>query len=297
MSDNDSSTTGMLPRISRFLLKPWPEKKKSLYFRWISTFPHLPAPLRLPFGAWWLVRADNAGLPISQGRFEEAEIAFVGRYVKPGMTVLDIGAHHGLYTLLASKRVGPNGRIFCFEPSTRERNALLQHLRLNRCKNVTVESLAVGSENTDAQLFVVEGVQTGCNSLRKPAEDVSGTLNPLTVQVVKLDDWLAGREIEKVDFLKLDVEGGELEVLKGALSLTSGNARPIILVEVQDVRTLPWGYKAIEIVDYLRAKDYVWFSLRLNGSVEEANITTTEVEGNFVACPAESLALLETYKT
>ncbi|HME11721.1 MAG TPA: FkbM family methyltransferase, partial [Candidatus Acidoferrum sp.] len=168
MSDNDSSTTGMLPRISRFLLKPWPEKKKSLYFRWISTFPHLPAPLRLPFGAWWLVRADNAGLPISQGRFEEAEIAFVGRYVKPGMTVLDIGAHHGLYTLLASKRVGPNGRIFCFEPSTRERNALLQHLRLNRCKNVTVESLAVGSENTDAQLFVVEGVQTGCNSLRKP---------------------------------------------------------------------------------------------------------------------------------
>jgi FkbM family methyltransferase len=291
------STTGTLPRIGRFLSKPWSEKKKSLYFRWISTFPHLPAPLRLPFGAWWLVRADNAGLPISQGKFEEAEIAFVGRFVKPGMTVLDIGAHHGLYTLLASKRTGPNGRVFSFEPSTRERNALLQHLRMNRCKNVTVEALAVGSENTDAQLYVVEGTQTGCNSLRKPAEDVSGTFKPLTVHVVKLDDWLASRKIEKVDFLKLDVEGGELEVLKGAFSLITGKGRPTILAEVQDVRTLPWGYNAIEIIDYLKAKGYVWFTLRSNGSVEKANLTSAQVEGNFVACPAESLGVLKPYKT
>jgi FkbM family methyltransferase len=236
-------------------------------------------------------------MPICQGKFEEAEIAFVGRFVKTGMTVLDIGAHHGLYTLLASNRVGPQGRIFSFEPSTRERSALLQHIRMNRCKNVTVEVFAVGNENTDAQLFVVEGAQTGCNSLRKPAPDVSGTLNPLTVHVVKLDDWLASRKIDCVHFIKLDVEGGELEVLKGAHSLISGNPRPIILVEVQDVRTLPWGYKGVEIIDYLKTKNYVWFGLRSNGSVEETNFASIEIEGNFVACPVESLAALEPYKT
>ena len=219
------------------------------------------------------------------------------RFVKTGMTVLDIGAHHGLYTLLASNRVGPQGRIFSFEPSTRERSALLQHIRMNRCKNVTVEVFAVGNENTDAQLFVVEGAQTGCNSLRKPAPDVSGTLNPLTVHVVKLDDWLASRKIDCVHFIKLDVEGGELEVLKGAHSLISGNPRPIILVEVQDVRTLPWGYKGVEIIDYLKTKNYVWFGLRSNGSVEETNFASIEIEGNFVACPVESLAALEPYKT
>jgi FkbM family methyltransferase len=287
----------MLFRVRRFLQKPWAEKKKSMYIRWTRTFPDLPAPLHLSFGAWWLVRPDNAGLLICQGKFEEAELAFVSRFLQPGMTVLDIGAHHGLYTLMASKRVGPEGKVFAFEPSTRERTALLQHVRINRCKNVTIESSAVGSENSDAQLFVVEGAQTACNSLRKPAADVSGTLRPLSVHVVKLDDWLASRKIDDIHFIKLDVEGGELEVLKGAELLTNGRPRPVILAEVQDVRTLPWGYRAVEIISYLKNQGYVWFRLRSNGSVEEVNITSVEVEGNFVACPGESIAAIEPYKT
>jgi len=292
----EPNVSGLFPRVWRFLRKTWPEQKKSLYFRWTSAFPRIPAPLRLPFGAWWLVRPDNAGLPISQGQFEQAEISFVSRFLKPGMTVLDIGAHNGLYTLLASKRVGSRGRVFAFEPSTRERAALLQHLRINRCGNVSTEALAVGSENKDANLFVVQGSQTACNSLKKPAADVVGTLAPQSVKVVKLDDWLSRKNVGAVDFIKLDVEGGELEVLKGALLLVSGRPRPVILAEVQDVRTLPWGYSAIEIIDYLRNQGYLWFGLRTNGSVEEVNFASAEVEGNFVACPSESISVLESVK-
>jgi FkbM family methyltransferase len=247
----------------------------------------------LPFGAWWFVRPDHIGIPISEGKFESAEFAFINKFLRPGMTVLDIGAHHGFYTLLAAKRVGPQGRVFSFEPSTRERKALLRHVRINGCRNVAVEGLALGSASGDAELFVVQGAQTGCNSLRKPAADVAGTLRTDQVHVVRLDDWLASTKIDAVDFIKLDVEGGELEVFKGAKKLLSGRPRPVILAEVQDVRTLPWGYRAKEIIGHLRDQGYRWFRLLPNGLLDELEATPDGIEGNFVACPGESIATLD----
>ena len=85
-------------------------------------------PIRLPFGVWWLAHNDHVGQPIRKGTFEPNELAFVERFVRSGMTVLDVGAHHGLYTLLASKKVGPTGKVFAFEPSQRERRVLRRHL-------------------------------------------------------------------------------------------------------------------------------------------------------------------------
>jgi FkbM family methyltransferase len=275
----------MLRRVWRFLGKPWPEKKRSFYFRWTSTFANLPAPLRLPFGAWWLVRGDNTGLPISEGNFENAEIAFVNRFLQPGMTVLDIGAHHGLYTLLSSRKVGPQGQVFSFEPSPRERKALLEHLKLNRCGNVRVEEFALGSEDAQSQLYVVDGKQTGCNSLRPPIV-MSGT-SPIPVQVRRLDDWVSEQKLDHVDLVKLDVEGGELAVLHGAGELLKRRPRPVVLAEVQDVRTTPWGYRAKDIIDHLQNLGFSWFKSTQQGELVGLPSGQNEFEGNYVAVPDE----------
>jgi FkbM family methyltransferase len=250
-------------------------------------FPDIPFPIRLPFGAWWLIRNDYSGTLIRKGRFENAEFAFVRRFLRPGMTVLDLGAHHGMYTLLASKRVGPTGKVFAFEPSPRERHALLQHTRLNRCRNVSVEGLALGTETGEADLFVVQGTQTGCNSLRPPASDVRPDWSPVRVSVVRLDDWLEGKKIDLIDFVKIDVEGGELGVLKGARNLLRDRPRPIFLIEVQDIRTLQWGYTAREIVEFLANNDFIWFTLSPDGSTEDLDVNCLRFEGNLVACPKE----------
>jgi len=84
--------------------------------------------------------------------FEKAEIHFVENFLKEGMTVLDIGAHHGFYTILASKKVGPSGRVIAFEPSPRERRRLLLHLKLNQCSNVKVEPSYVHSLSEEAKI-------------------------------------------------------------------------------------------------------------------------------------------------
>jgi FkbM family methyltransferase len=284
---------GGLSPIRIFLKKPWREKAESLKFRWRSFVSAIPVPVRLPFGAWWLARHDHLGRIILKGQFESPEFAFVSRFIRPGMTVLDIGAHHGFYTLLLSKRVGANGRVFAFEPSPREREALLRHIRINRCRNTSVEGLALGSEDRDASLFVVQGEQTGCNSLRSPARDVPGELIPTPVHIVQLDDWLDGRKIQRVDFVKLDVEGGELDVLKGASKLLERGPQPVILVEVQDVRTAPWGYPAKEILNYLNGRRYKWYRLLGDGSLADLDISSEAFDGNFVACPLESIAALK----
>jgi FkbM family methyltransferase len=283
-------TTGKLPRYWRFLQKPWREKARWADLRLRDAISRLPKPVRLPSGSWWLLRNDNLGRPLQEGVFETRERAFVARFLRPGMTVLDIGAHQGLYTLLASRKVGAAGKVFAFEPSHRERRALWLNIALNICTNVTVQSLAVGSCEGEADLFVVQGGETGCNSLRPPI--VGSGIAPVRVRVTTLDGWLQSRMIPTVDFIKLDIEGGELEALKGAARTLNRRPRPVMLVEVQDVRTAPWGYRAREILTCVRDARYMWFKLLPGGWLEDLDPEGEDFEGNFVACPEEGLEQL-----
>jgi len=79
------------------------------------------------------------------------------------------------------------------------------------------------------------------------------------VAVWRLDDLLAESGVTKVDFMKLDVEGGELSVRYGAMKLLHRESRPAILAEVPDSRTVAWGYPAREIIQFLIRMDYRWF--------------------------------------
>jgi FkbM family methyltransferase len=282
------ATDGFLLRAGRFLRKPAREKMNVLSARGERMWRSL-MPVRLPFGCWWIPGNNNLTKPLLEGKFEAAELAFVERFLQPGMTVLDLGAHRGLYTLLASKRVGPSGRVFAFEPSPRERRALRLHLMLNRRRNVVLQKYALGNEDGTKDLFVVQGSQTGCNSLRPPIV-LSGTV-PVRVQVTRLDDWVTTQKISGIGFIKLDVEGSEMSVLEGAAELLKRRPRPVILAEVQDLRTEPWGYKAKDILIYLETRRYKWFSLVAGGELEYLDLNPLLFDGNFVAFPEEQLDL------
>jgi FkbM family methyltransferase len=246
--------------------------------------------MRLPFGAWWLVENDFAGAALLEGQFEDPERIFVTRFLKPGMTVLDIGAHKGLYSLISSFKVGPSGQVLAFEPSLRERKRLKHHIWLNRCRNVSVFDFALGESEGSADLFVVQGTETGCNSLRHP--DVLQPVRSVRVSVKMLDEVLREQKISTVDFIKLDVEGAELSVLKGAAQLLKGSYRPLILCEVQDLRTAPWGYPASRIIEYLCSCGYSWFTLDETGGSWPLSIGAAHYDGNFVAVPKELLHVM-----
>jgi FkbM family methyltransferase len=277
-------------RVQQFMQKSWPEKTASILYHWVQTVPGVPVPVRLPFGGWWLARNDFVGAAMFNGGFENTERSFVERFLRPGMTVLDIGAHHGFYTLLASRKVGPQGRVLAVEASPRERAKLSLHLQINRCKNVEIESRGLGENEGDAELYLVKGSQSGCNSLRPP--EVSDPTEKVPIHIDRLDNVLRDHQIERVDFMKLDVEGAELSVLKGAPQLLMNRPRPTILAEVQDIRTKPWGYAARAIIRYLAAADYHWFRPLADGGLEPIDVEREECDGNFVTVPEERLASL-----
>ncbi len=278
---------GVLHRAQDFWAKTFRQKYISLTIRLRRIFPKMPIPLRLVFGAWWVAERSALDYELMSSAFESAEICFVQRFLRPGMTVLDAGAHHGLYTLLAAKCVGSTGRVIAFEPSPRERKRLERHLWLNRSKNVHLESLALGSERVEADLFLVDGSEDWCNSLRPPAVKNTGYF--IRVQVQRLEEILSELEVGNVDFIKMDIEGAELDALKGAGKLLRGTSRPVILAEVYDIRTAPWGYEAREIVQFLARLNYRWFKLNENGSLQTVSSDQAHYDANLAALPAERI--------
>ncbi|HYL87070.1 MAG TPA: FkbM family methyltransferase [Candidatus Angelobacter sp.] len=272
-------------RIGRFLASPARRKYITLANRARRIFPKLPIPLRLPFGAWWLVEKSALDHELIYNEFEKMEMGFVKKLLRRDMTVVDVGAHHGLYTLLASKCVGWDGQVVAIEPSPRECRRLEKHLRLNRCANVELVNCAVGEDPGETDLYVVEGRSDWCNSLRPP--ETKEPVRTMRVVVRRLDDILEGLDITKVDFVKLDVEGAELPTLYGAMKLLNRKSRPAMLVEVRDTRTKPWGYAAREILQFLMRMDYQWFAIAAKGALLPINCAQENYDANLVALPVE----------
>lgn len=274
-------------RVRAFIRRPLSDKTVALAMYWRRFFVDAPVLLRLPFGGWWIARSSALDRTLLGGAFESAETRFVAKFLQPGMTVLDVGAHHGFYTLLASMRVGPHGCVIAFEPSPRERRRLSGHLRLNLRSNVRVERFALGDSKSPAQLFVVNGPEDWCNSLRPPALNVS--TQTVKVSLISIDDYLSQSAVTRVDFIKLDVEGAERDVLRGATGLLKTRPRPVILAEVSDVRTAPWGYRAKEIIHILRDLNYEWFRLNADASLERVTKELEQYDTNLVAIPEEGV--------
>jgi FkbM family methyltransferase len=277
----------LVGRLANFRKKSRQERLESYGYRWLRWFPRIPAPVRHPSGAWWLMDNDFIGESLLKGGYEQAEMDFATRFLKPGMTVLDIGAHRGFHTLFFSKKVGRLGHVISMEPSPVDRKRLQLHLRINFCRNVRVVDYAVGEENEKANLYAVP-TNSVLNSLRPPDTDFETAATAVVVR--KLDDIVSEMKVEAVDFVKLDVEGGELGVLKGAQGLLRRVPRPVILCEVLEQRTRPWGYRGSAIIEYLAQMDFAWFELSERGGLLPIPREQAEFSGNFVAVPKESLS-------
>jgi FkbM family methyltransferase len=227
---------------------------------------------------------DATGIAVRRRDFELGEAAFVSRYLRPRMVVLDVGAHGGFYTLLARRLVGADGSVIAFEPSRRERRRLHVNLWLNRFANVTVVPTAIGEEQGEAEFYIVHGYETGFSGRKRP--NVAGRIEMLTVPLSTLDASRRDLGIRDVDLIKIDVEGGELAVLRGASRLLSTPPRPVVVCEISDERAKPWGHTGRAVYDYLTERGFDWFTADLAGALWPAQ-ATERYHGNFVAIPSE----------
>jgi FkbM family methyltransferase len=161
--------------------------------------------------------------------------AFRGR-LAAGDVCVDVGAHIGYYTLLASSAVGRSGRVYALEPSSRVYRTLSSNLGLNSAANVTAFNLAAAETAGSGVLYEAPGPSPLTSSLSSRmldaphgarAEDFVAT----EVQVVAVDDIVPAEEFRRVRVVKIDVEGYEIEVLRGMESLLRAVDRIAIFVE------------------------------------------------------------------
>lgn len=180
--------------------------------------------MRLPIfggllrGRWWLPASRGKILRILNGTYEREQTALFQRLLRPGATVLDVGANVGYYTLLASVLVGDAGKVHAFEPEPKNAEFLRRHVRINARRNVTVEQAAVSDRAGTARFE--SGTGSGTGHL--------GDRGTLEVRTLRLDDYCA-RHALAPSAIKIDVEGAEMSVLHGARE-TLARHRPILFL-------------------------------------------------------------------
>jgi FkbM family methyltransferase len=260
---------------------------------WLSKLPYAPHRIRLQLtreermAFWWSYFPASFNPERSVFEYwgnDIGDLRFLWTQLQPGMTFLDIGAHHGLYSIVAAKKMGRAGRVVAFEPSARELDRMWLNLRCNKIDFVTVEPYALAAQEGLAPLAVVVDGYSTMNSLRPPVDHAS---KQVIVNTISLDAYLFQNRIENVDFLKIDTEGGEVEAFRGAHALLS-HIRPLIICEVLDQVTRAWGYAAAEIMSLLRTYDYEWFDILSNGDLFPHRPKKEYPEGrNYLAVPRE----------
>ena len=160
-------------------------------------------------------RSDTHRLLFLEGERFVSERELLFGLVTPGMHAVDVGANIGYYALIFSACVGADGKVTCFEPDPDNLRELLHNVELNALSHVNVLPVAVGREDTTLHL------KRGLNATVRQAG------GDLAIAVKRLD----GLELGRVDFIKIDVEGYECEVLRGATELIEKH-RPSLFVEV-----------------------------------------------------------------
>jgi FkbM family methyltransferase len=198
-----------------------------------------------------------------RGEWEPEVARFIQTYVSPGMTVLDVGAYFGFFTLLLAKLTLPQGKVYAFEIDPGILPLLYENIATNGITNAEVVETGLLDRSEELSL-----VGQGQLLIR---DDPTAKA---TVPVVAFDDWRLDRNIPKIDLVKMDIEGAELNALMGMRQTLSQDS-PQLLLEVHPGFMGNFGYRVADLYDFLRSANYELFNVdgaRIEGVYDAEHI-------------------------
>jgi len=179
--------------------------------------------------------------------FQDVSMKKLYSLIREGDFVVDIGANVGAVTLNAAKLVGDKGRVFSFEPDSQNFSRLTNNLNLNNFKNVVLVNMAIGDKIGTGFIKVINKSNLGMNKISIN----SGT----AISIITLDDFIKREKVNRVDLIKIDTEGYEMHVLKGAIQ-TLKTFKPKLFIEIDDNNLKEQGASALELIKYLENLGY-----------------------------------------
>ncbi|WP_299416259.1 FkbM family methyltransferase [Acaryochloris sp. IP29b_bin.148] len=224
------------------------------------------------------------GCNLYRNNFEVQELSFFERSIQEGSVVFDIGANGGLYSLIASRKAGKSGNIYAFEPGKAELEILHRNLSINSCDNVEVIEKAVSDHSGQSKFAISK--DGAMNSLMETEHLYQSITHWQTIELISLDAFIQHNNISKVDFIKVDVEGAEELVFKGATKLLSSPSPPTLLFEGCNSTLATFGCSAEDLINGIQEFGFSVYSLNFNGElipVSENNPTMNGKIYNFIA--------------
>jgi|SRR6185437_795723 len=214
---------------------------------------------------------------INFNQYEDLETKYFLSFIKPGDVFFDIGANIGWFSLLAGK-YNNTGQIFAFEPIPAVYNIFTNNVKLNKFTNVQTFNMGLSDTDVVTQFFFDKNF-SGKTSGKNLTD--STTVEKVDVRLERLDKFTSEHNIDKIDILKCDVEGGEYSVYKGGEN-SLRKFKPIIITELLRKWSAKFNYHPDEVVNFLDQIGYACFSIAKDGLKEIFSIDENVVETNFI---------------
>jgi len=204
-------------------------------------------------------RMRRSSVPASFAEVERAERIFYLNYLREDMTVFDVGANVGELTLLFSRFAGSSGKIHAFEASRAAFQRLEIVCRAANRRNVTLNHLALADKKGSIRLHVYDDDYLSFNTqaVRK-IEEYGRDVNPVEIEKVAaatVDDYCEENGIEQIDLLKIDVEGAEAQVMRGARKMLESGRVKCLTFEFGQT-TFDMGNNPEKIEVFLKEMNY-----------------------------------------
>ncbi len=165
------------------------------------------------------------------GTYETGTLNVIKMCIREGDSFIDVGSNIGLMSLFVSKIIGKNGAVYSFEPEPEIFTIFLKNIEINKVVNIFPYNLALGSDKNTATIYSNFDLSRGSASFIKSDKNSLGA----EVTVQKLDNFVTKNNISDIRMIKIDVEGWELEVLKGANRFLGSPNAPIICIEYSNL--------------------------------------------------------------
>lgn len=206
------------------------------------------------------------------GETNPLETMLVRSILKKGDVFVDVGAHIGWYALSAADIIGNNGKVIAFEPNPSCITELIKNIDLNKYKNVVLEKIALSDKEEIAEFWV--GDDMGGSLVKENTERLTvdgSTVKKIKIRTRTFDSYIKKYNNIKIKLIKIDVEGAEIQVLKGSERYLK-KYNPDILIEVIDECLRANGSSKKELFDYLNKLGYIPFEISTDGLKKITNI-------------------------
>lgn len=186
--------------------------------------------IRGGYGSGLKISSKNSSADYSGGKNEYPVQQVIARYLKQGDVFYDIGANVGFFSLIAARLVGASGQVYAFEPVPANASLIQKNAEINNLRNITVFQKAISDNNGKGDLIQTE--HPGGAKLSVVDTPLNSPIKMIIpVEVISIDGLLINRDILPPKLVKIDVEGAEIQVLKG-MSTTIGKYKPLVIYEV-----------------------------------------------------------------